>query len=249
MCTEKQPQHGYLFQILKDTNEVNESATHLGLKNISFFCWKMHIWYPGRRNSHKIFEIKTFNKQINSNCQLCSRCMETVHYIATCRYLKASVYFPLTLQCKLANVIYQNIMAKKWIECRQPMREFYYNECIKVWLNNKVKKLTHFKHNEPDIVVWSKVEKRCFIIDTSIGLDINIAKNLNQKCGNYLLITAELKRLYNNHTIEIILIVPGGTGIITYSLKLMLKQIGVENVNNAFLKMSEECIIWKMGNC
>lgn len=47
--------------------------------------------------------------------------------------------------------------------------------------------LIPLKHNEPDIVVWSKVEKKCFSIDTSVGLDINVAKNLNQKCGNYLL--------------------------------------------------------------
>ena len=46
--------------------------------------------------------------------------------------------------------------------------------------------LIPLKRNEPDIVVWSEVEKRCFIIDTSIALDVNVAKNLDQKCGNYL---------------------------------------------------------------
>ena len=44
-------------------------------------------------------------------------------------------------------------------------------------------------------------------------------------------------------------IVVGGTGVIKNGLKLMLKQIGVENFNNAFLKMSKEFITWNVKNC
>ena len=53
------------------------------------------------------------NEQINSNCELCDSSIETVHYTAACWYLSGSVYFPLTLQHKLANIIYQKIRAKK----------------------------------------------------------------------------------------------------------------------------------------
>ena len=59
--------------------------------------------------------------------------------------------------------------------------------------------------------MWKKEGKQCFIIDISVGLDVNVTKNFHQKHDKYLPLTAELKRLY------------GATGLVTNDLKLMLK--------------------------
>ena len=119
------------------------------------------------------------NEQINPNCRLCGNSKETIqHIIAACPNLSDSMYLPLRHN-KVANVIYQNIVPKGQNKFRQSIRET----------------LTPLKHNKPDIVLWSKAEKRCFIIDISVGLDVNVTKNFNQKRDNYLPLAAELKRL------------------------------------------------------
>ena len=152
------------------------------------------------------------------------------------------MYLPLRHN-KVANVIYQNIVPNGQNKCRQPIREFYSNEYVEIWWDTKVKTLTLLKHNKPDIVLWSKAEKKCFIIDISVGLDVNVTKNFNQKRDNYLPLASELKRLYETYTFEIILIAMGATGLVTNSLKLMLKRIGVDNVNNVVLKCQKSALL------
>ena len=242
----KKPQHGYLFRTRKDANQVNESATHLWLKTSSF---SSHVeGYISAIQEEEIFtrslKAKRLpNEQINPNCRLCGNSKETIqHIIAACPNLSASMYLPLRHN-KVANVIYQNIVPKGQNKCRQPIREFYSNEYVEIWWDTKVKTLTPLKHNKPDIVLWSKAEKRCFIIDISVGLDVNVTKNFNQKRDNYLPLAAELKRLYETYTFEIIPIAIGATGLVTNSLKLMLKRIGVDNVNDVVLKCQKSALL------
>ena len=57
-------------------------------------------------------------------------------------------------------------------------------------------------------------DKKCYIIDVCACLDVNIEKNIQLKLDNYLPLAAELKRVYNVYTFEIIPIVVGATGLI-----------------------------------
>ena len=114
---------------------------------------------------------------------------------------------------------------------------------MEIWWDTKVKILTLLKHNKPDIVLSSKAENKCSIIDISIGLDVNVTKNFNQKRDNYLPLAAELKRLYETYTFKIIPIAIGATGLVTNSLKLLLKLIGVDNVNDVVLKCQKSALL------
>ena len=89
----------------------------------------------------------------------------------------------------------------------------------------------------------SKTEKKCSIIDISVGLDVNVTKIFKQKRDNYLPLAAELKRLYKTYTFEIIPIAIGATGLVTNSLKLMLKRIGDDNVSDVVLKCQKSAIV------
>ena len=54
---------------------------------------------------------------------------------------------------------------------------------------------------------WKKEDKQCFITLSLIYLSAGtkvVTKNFNQKRGNYLTLTAELKHLYDKFTFEII---------------------------------------------
>ena len=68
------------------------------------------------------------------------------------------------------------------------------------------------------------------MIDVCVCLDVNIVKNIQLKKDNYLPLTAELKRLYDDYTFEVIPVVLGATGLVTSHLGEALKKIGVSNV-------------------
>ena len=106
-----------------------------------------------------------------------------------------------------------------------------------------MKTLAPVQHNKPDIVMWKKEDKQCFIIDISVGLDVNVAKNFHRKCDNYLQVAAVLKRLYDKFNFEVIPITIGATGLVTNDLKLMLKQIGIENIDDVALKCQKSALL------
>ena len=58
------------------------------------------------------------------------------------------------------------------------VQEFYKDDSIEVWWYTKIKTSQKIQHNRPDIAVWKIKEKLCFFIDVSIGLDVNVDKNL-----------------------------------------------------------------------
>ena len=91
--------------------------------------------------------------------------------------------------------------------------------------------------------MWRKEDKQCFIIDISVGLDVNVTKNFNQKRDSYLPLAAELKRIYDKFTFEIIPITIGATGLVTNDLKLMLKRTGIENINDVTLKCQKSALL------
>ena len=68
------------------------------------------------------------------------------------------------------------------------------------------------------------------MIDICVCLDVNIEKNIQTKKDNYLPLTAELKRLYDDYTFEIVPVVLGATGLVTSHLGKALEKIGVTNI-------------------
>ena len=54
-------------------------------------------------------------------------------------------------------------------------------DIVEVWWDTKIETLTPLQHNKPDIVLWKKHEKNSFIIDVSVGLDVNVIKNIDKK--------------------------------------------------------------------
>ena len=112
-----------------------------------------------------------------------------------------------------------------------------------VWWDTKIATLSPCAHNKPDIVLWNKDEKRCHVIDICVGLDVNIDKNITMKLDNYLPLTAELKRLYSEYSFTINPIVIGATGLITTHVSKMLKELGVENIDQVVMKCQKSALI------
>ena len=74
-------------------------------------------------------------------------------------------------------------------------------------------------------------------------MDVNVTKNFNQKRDDYLPLAAELKCLFDKFNFEIIPTTIGATGLVTNDLKLMLKRLGIENINDVTLKCQKNALL------
>ena len=60
---------------------------------------------------------------------------------------------------------------------------------------------------------------------------------------NYLPLIAELKRLYDKYTFEIIPIVLGATGLVTSHVNEALKKVGVKNVTEVVRQCQKSALL------
>ena len=115
-----------------------------------------------------------------------------------------------------------------------------------IWWDQKVKIPGTLKHDKPDIVLWRKNEKKCYIIDIVVGLDANVNKNVQLKHDNYFQLCTELKRIYRDYSFEVIPISLGATGLITKPLLINLKKIGIENETKIAKRLQQKALIGTM---
>ena len=104
----------------------------------------------------------------------------------------------------------------------------------------------NLKHNKPDIVLWRKDVKKCFIIDIVVGLDVNVTKNCMLKHDHYFQLGVELKRLYDEYTFEIVPISLGATGLITKTLANNLEKIGIEDTLKTIKRLQQKALLGTM---
>ena len=242
----KKPQHGYLFRTRQTVAQVNEDLTNVWMKKSSF---SSHV--EGYLCAIQEEEISTAslkakrskNDDENPNCRLCRYSRETIqHVVAACPKLSASMYLPLRHN-KVCNVVYQNIIQKGSEKKRQAIQSYYSNDDIDVSRDVKIKTLTKCQHNKPDIVLWKKGDKKCYIIDIRVYLDVNIVKNIQLKHDNYLPLAAELKRLHSTYSFEVIPIVLGATGLVTSHVCESLKKIGIDNTRETIVQCQKSALL------
>ena len=106
-----------------------------------------------------------------------------------------------------------------------------------MWWDTKIKTLTKLEHNRPDIVLWKRNDK-CFVIDISVGLDVNVSRNHQAKIDNYLPLLAELKRLYPN-TYSMYPYCNRCDGFIDNNLKVDLEKLDVVNLKNVMINSAK----------
>ena len=92
-----------------------------------------------------------------------------------------------------------------------------------------VKTAPPVRHNKPDLVVWKKRDKTCFVIDVCVPLDQNIQQNEKLRQDRYVALTVGLKRIYPEYTYTVVPIVLGATGLVTNSLVQNLRTLGFNN--------------------
>ena len=243
--TEK-PQHGYLFRTRSGVKNTNETHTNAWMKKSSFSSHVEGFICAIQEEELQTNALKAKRSpESNTNplCRLCKGSRETIqHVIASCPRLSASMYLPIRHN-KVASIVYQSIIRKSTQGDRHQIQEIYSDDNIEVWWDKKVTTLSPCHHNKPDIVLWKKDEKKCHVIDISVGLDVNIDRNITMKLDNYLPLTAELKRLYSDYSFTINPIVIGATGLVTTHVSKMLADLDLDEIDQLVLKMQRSALI------
>ena len=104
----------------------------------------------------------------------------------------------------------------------------YKDENIELWWDTKVVTKPALLHNKPDLLLWRLHDKKPYLIDIVVGLDVNVDKNYKVKQDNYLPLCVEMKKLYPEYSFEVVPISIGATGLITKRLPVDLGKIGIE---------------------
>ena len=129
-----------------------------------------------------------------------------------------------------------------------PSNEVLHSNNVEIWWDTVVKTTPPVKHNKPDLVVWKKDTKTCFIIDVCVPLDQNIQLNEKLRQDRYLALSVGLKRIYPQYTYTVIPIVLGATGLVTNSLVKNLGSLGFkeEELPKLVQKMQTKALIGSM---
>ena len=102
----------------------------------------------------------------------------------------------------------------------------WHSNDLEIWWDTDVKTTPPVKHNKPDLIVWDKNSKKCFIIDVCVPLDQNIQQNEKLRQDRYLALSVGLKRIYPPYEFTVVPIVLGATGLVTNSLVTNLTTLG-----------------------
>ena len=242
----KKKQHGYLFSKRKDVSEVNTELTNAWHKN-SNFSSHVHGFICAIQEEeidtrHLRYKRSDEKQGLNPKCRLCRTKDETIHHVvASCSMLSASMYLPLRHD-QVAKDIYRKLITEDDDE-KVPILDVYSSKVITIWWDQKVKTPCTLKHDKHDIVLWRKNEKRCYIIDIVVGLDVNVNKNNQMKHDHYFQLCSELKRIYSEYSFEVVPISLGATGLITKTLESNLKKIGITNTTKLIKRLQQKALL------
>ena len=126
---------------------------------------------------------KENNDEIHrKKCRMCHKEKESIqHILACCEGLRIPLYLPVRHNA-VAKVLYKFFTESNYHE----IQDVYKCESFELWWDTKVTIKPAVKHNKPDMIFWRLKEKKVFIIDVVIGLDVNVAKKYQLKLDNYL---------------------------------------------------------------
>ena len=250
----KKPQHGYVERKQQNNTDINQELTHAWLKtnipsHVEGYIVAIQEQEIRTRDLQKKREHPDDNS-FNSNCRYCKIKKEDIfHILASCSHLSASLYLPVRHD-EVGKVLFNAIIHQENPDHNYvlPSDEVWQSDTIEIWWDTVVKTAPSVKHNKPDLVVWEKVEKSCFVIDVCVPLDQNIQQNEKLRQDRYIALTVGLKRIYPEYSFTVVPVVLGATGLITNSLVTNLKTLGFkeEGIPVLIRKLQTKALVGSM---
>jgi hypothetical protein len=132
-----------------------------------------------------------------------------------------------------------------------PPKPLYEPEDVIVLWTQGVHTGREFTANRPYVIIKSKKEKICTLIDVAIPADRNVAQKEAEKKLKYKSLCTDIQRIWNMKCM-IIPVIVGATGIVTRSLKKNFEAIPGKHSIDSLQKtaiLGTSHIIWKVLQC
>ena len=94
------------------------------------------------------------------------------------------------------------------------------------WWNISVKTTNRLPHNKPDLIIWNKKSKQCYIVEFSCPSDVNVTSKITEKENNYAPLIRNLQILYTDYKYTFTPIIVGALGTVPKSLKSNIEELG-----------------------
>ena len=134
---------------------------------------------------------------------------------------------------QIARILYQEIMKNEKINYNPP-RVTIKNE-TDLWWDMEIHTVTKVKKNQPDIVLLNHEVKTCQIIEITVPIDTNLKEAYHQKEIKYILLIAEMQRMYCGCNFSTSVITIGALGAVLKNLDLNLRKLNFEKEKIAVL--------------
>ena len=228
----KKPQHGYVERKQQNNNDINQELTNGWLRSnipshVEGYVMAVQEQEIRTRDLQKKREHPD-DRTFNSNCRYCKTKTEDIfHIIAACSHLSASLYLPVRHD-EVGKVLYNALIQQEIPDHNYvlPSNDVWQSKNVEIWWDTTVKTAPPVKHNKPDLIVWKKTNKHCFVIDVCVPLDQNIQTNEKLRQDRYIALTVGLKRIYPEYSYTVVPIVLGATGLVTNSLVNNITTLG-----------------------
>ena len=241
-------QHGFLFKTRERITDTDPVKTNFWLTKSSttshiegYICaiQEEEINTRGLQKRRAKDDVDDRNKDYR--CRVCHQETETIqHVLACCDRLRISLYLPIRHNA-VASVLYHQLTKAEG----KTIQTVFKNENIELWWDVKISTKPSLAHNKPDLLLWRLDEKRAFVIDVVVGLDVNVEKNYKAKLDNYLPLCVEMKKLYPEFSFEVVPIAIGATGLVMKKLSADLEKIGIEKAKvNKCIVLSQKAALF-----
>ena len=234
-------------QFFHNTEDVRHESTWNWLKKGTLKKETEGMIMAAQDQALRTNQIKNRIDKVDNSpmCRMCDEREETVaHLVAECKALAQNQY-KLWRHDRVATVAHWNLCKQYGFEFHQ---KWYEHVPEKVLENQETKILWDFPiqtdhrldHNKPDLIVFHKKERECWIIDVACPFDTRIKKKENEKRENYHDLKMEIKKLWKCKNVSVTPIVIGALGTIGTNFEKCLKKIRMEEYKDV---MQKACIL------
>lgn len=185
----------------------------------------------------------------NDKCRMCKLKPETIeHIISSCQILAAREY--MDRHNAVAKIIHCWLAWKiGYLSKRTPYYKYDPERVCetaehKLYWDRTIITDHTIPNNRPDLLLWNKITKECWIIDITNPAPANIKQKHNEKISKYLPLSAELKQVWGATNVRIVPIVIGAMGEIPNTLHDGLKELDLPA--KLYIEMQKAVIL---GTC
>ena len=160
---------------------------------------------------------------MDTRCRTCHENEKSVfHLVCSCPHLAPTLYLE-TRHNQVARIIHQELLQNDKLDFN-PQRVAQKDQ-LQLWWEIVAKTVTKDEKNKPDMILWSREQKTCQLVEITVPLDTNLKEAYHLKEMKYIPSISEMQRLYKEYKFSTTVITIGALGAVPKILKHNLKKL------------------------